>query len=268
MKKSIFEKIFSVKNKDIHKVVTILGIKLKFKSYNLEISRLKEQLNNQQCEISLLNEQLNTLNILKRYIAIPPTKEGVEHSKESNSISVFVPTNFKKVGRYTYAQPELWVENPLESTIGSFCSIGRNVVIGHGDHPTTFLSTSPFFYLDALGVKDKNMVCYDNYYTHNLKGVEIGNDVWIGNGAFIKNGLKIGDGAVIGAQSVVTKDVPPFAIVVGSPAKVIKYRFTQEIIDDLLKLKWWDLDIEILKKVPYDNIEEALKYLRDFKEII
>ena len=80
------------------------------------------------------------------------------------------------------------------------------------------------------------------------KKVIIGNDVWIGSHALILGGVKIGDGAVIGAGAVVTKDVPPYAVVGGVPARIIKYRFSQEIIDKLLEIKWWNLPENILKE--------------------
>jgi acetyltransferase-like isoleucine patch superfamily enzyme len=135
------------------------------------------------------------------------------------------------------------------------------VVIGHGKHPLNFLSTSPYLYFDELEYKDPNQVTHSEFW--KCEPVEIGNDVWIGDGVFIKNGIKIGDGAVLGARAVITKDVPPYAIVEGCPAKIIKYRFSEEIINELLKLKWWELDDNIIKKIPYDNINSAIKFIKE-----
>jgi len=89
----------------------------------------------------------------------------------------------------------------------------------------------------------------------------IGNDVWIGAQAVIKAGVTIGDGAVIGGNSLVTKDVPPYAIVGGTPAKVIKYRFPEPIINALLELKWWEFDIEEIAELPFDDIEGCIEAL-------
>lgn len=99
----------------------------------------------------------------------------------------------------------------------------------------------------------------------NYEPIEIGNDVWIGDNVTIKNGVKIGDGAVIGACALVTKDIPPYAIVGGVPAKIIKYRFEEKIINELLELKWWNFNDEILKTIQYDNILDAIATLKKIK---
>ena len=95
--------------------------------------------------------------------------------------------------------------------------------------------------------------------------IHIGNDVWIGDEVFVKNGVTIGDGAVLGARSVVTKDVPPYAIVAGVPAKIIRYRFDEPTRQELLRLKWWELDDDIIRQIPYDNISAALQFLREVR---
>lgn len=120
-------------------------------------------------------------------------------------------------------------------TIGNYCSIADRVVfIAGGEHDKDWVSTYPF--IERL--KLENLV---KFKKPRFKGnISIGNDVWIGHGATILSGVSIGDGAVVGAMSVVTKDVPPYAIVVGSPAKVIKYRFTESQIEKLMKIQWWN----------------------------
>lgn len=129
-----------------------------------------------------------------------------------------------------------------ETTMGKFCSIGPNVKIAPGKHPThTFVSTHPSIYSNPPNLL-KNFSKEDTY--SYKKDIIIGNDVWIGANAVILNGVTIGDGAIIGANSVVTSDVEPYSIVVGTPGKLIKYRFSQDEICFLLKFKWWDKSIE------------------------
>lgn len=145
------------------------------------------------------------------------------------------------IGKFTYTSRNCAIMSTL---IGNYCSIARNVSIGTGDHPINFLSTSPFLYSPTSMFKNK-VTSKSNF--EELSPVKIGNDVWIGVNAVIKNGVKIGDGAIIGANSVVTQDVEPYSIVVGSPAKHLKYRFPPEIINEIIKLEWWDWTIDKLK---------------------
>lgn len=122
------------------------------------------------------------------------------------------------------------------ANIGKFCSIAMGVKIGIGAHPTNLVSTNSVFYLsNSLNTKLKNDIHFESY-----QDINIGNDVWIGEKALIMNGINIGHGAIIAAHAVVTKDIPPYAIVGGVPAKVIKYRYSEDIIKALLELKWWD----------------------------
>lgn len=133
--------------------------------------------------------------------------------------------------------------------IGRFCSIARGCNIGLAEHPIFMPSTSPCFYqvnssIPKTFVK-KNL--FEEESRDRYK-VYIGNDVWIGAEVSIKNGVKVGDGAVIGTKSFVTKDVPPYAVVAGIPARIIKYRFEKEVIEKLLRLKWWDREVSWIEK--------------------
>lgn len=136
------------------------------------------------------------------------------------------------IGDYTYINGG----HIYRSKIGRFCSIGYGVSIGPGEHYIERISTFPIL-SRALGCGDSG-----EFLTKGL--TVIGNDVWIGNNAVILQGIKIGDGAVVAAGAVVTKNVPPYSIVGGIPAKVIRYRFDDQMIEKLLKLKWWNNDIK------------------------
>lgn len=147
----------------------------------------------------------------------------------------------------------------INCDIGSFCSIANRVVIGGGMHPMEWVSTSPVFYEGKDSVKEK-------FYEHKRRPPErtkIGNDVWIGEYSILKQGITVGHGAVIGMGSVVTKDVEPFSIVAGCPAKEIRKRFDSETIDALLKSGWWDFSDEELFKYGkfFNDPQEFLKNL-------
>lgn len=133
----------------------------------------------------------------------------------------------------------------IHTKIGKFTSIANNVKIGGGMHPIDWVSTSPVFYEGRDSVTYK----FSKHSRTKIKTTLIGNDVWIGEGVIIKQGVKIGDGAVVGMGSVVTKDVLPYAIVGGVPAKLIKYRFDSKRIEQLRDSKWWDLDNDTLHKL-------------------
>lgn len=152
-----------------------------------------------------------------------------------------------RVGRYTYGNPKFLTWSDEERiTIGSFCSISGEVVIfGGGEHRADWITTSPIrIMFDLEGARQDGIPC--------TKGeTRIGNDVWIGYGALVLSGVTVGDGAVIGARAVVTKDVEPYSIVAGNPARVIKKRFDAHIIEDFLKIKWWEWPV---KKI-IDNVD-------------
>lgn len=160
-----------------------------------------------------------------------------------------------KIGRYSYVGKNNSICNTI---IGNFCSIASYCSIGGGEHPINNVSTSPLFY-SGKNIFKKNFCEFSFNNLNNL--TEIGNDVWIGEKVFIKAGVKIGNGAVIGAHSVVTHDVPPYAVVVGAPARIIKYRFSVQQISKLQEIEWWFMDDKKLKDVSiyFDNIEIFLK---------
>lgn len=165
------------------------------------------------------------------------------YSTVSNKARIYASSKVYRssVGDYSYIGNKTAV---VYASIGKFCSIANECHIGMGTHTLRNVSTSPIFTEKNNGTGHT----WTNVSTKNpFKHVEIGNDVWIGFRAVILGGVKIGDGAVVGAGAVVTKDVPPYAIVGGVPAKIIKYRFCEKEIKKLLELSWWNLPENILR---------------------
>lgn len=124
-------------------------------------------------------------------------------------------------------------------SIGKYCQIGAFVAFHSSNHPVNYLTT----YI--------NLRLFDGELGNlkNINPIVVGHDVWVGHGATILSGVSVGSGAIIGAGSVVTKDVPAYSIVGGNPARVIRYRFSEKIIFELLGLKWWDLEPKSLDKI-------------------
>lgn len=160
-----------------------------------------------------------------------------------------------EIGAYSYMHSgELY----MVSKIGRYCSIAERVLIGVDPvgHPLGWLSTHPFQFTKKYLSSQAPLI-----YESEWSNVEIGNDVWIGQEALIMKGVKIGNGAVIGARSIVTCDIPDYAIAVGMPAKIIKYRFPDQTIQSLKKHPWWELSVEKLELVKFDNIDIALEQI-------
>ena len=150
--------------------------------------------------------------------------------------------------------------SPQTIKIGKYCSIGRCSFYVDGDHNIKYATTFPFKELGYSKIAPENK---------NIKNpATIGNDVWIADEAVIYGNVNISDGVVIAGQSVITKDVPPYAVVAGNPAKIVKYRFDGKTIDLLLKLEWWNLNHEFICKelAPIiDNVEEFIKIAKEYK---
>lgn len=188
-----------------------------------------------------------------------------------NKIGYHTKIRNSRLGFGTYVSGYTEIEN---CKVGRFCSIGPRVYMLFGTHPTSrFVSTHPAFfssdtpichsYVKEVLFDGRDRTFDDGY------GLSIGNDVWIGGNAVILGGVQVGDGAVIAAGAVVTQDVPPYAVVGGVPARIIKYRFEQNQIRQLLQIRWWDQNETWLKEnaEAFRDIDEFIKITANIDEL-
>ena len=150
-----------------------------------------------------------------------------------------------EIGEHTYISEFSHVSQWTQ--IGKFCSIANLVTIGAQQHNMESLTTFPFE--EVMDAMPRRVTI-------------IGNDVWIGSGAVIMAGVKVGSGAVIGAGAIVTKDVPPYAIVLGNPARVIRYRFPPPLVKELLETRWWDLPADVIRELPIRDPKACIEKIR------
>lgn len=170
---------------------------------------------------------------LKRVIR--KTSKKVEANVSFKNVKVLEGTRISqdsKIGEFTYVGKNCSI---TKATIGRYCSIADNVTVGAGEHYLDRVSTSSLFY-DSPYEELTQLDCI------------LGNDVWVGVDSIIRRGVVIGNGAVVGANSFVNRNIPDFAIVVGSPCKIIGYRFDKEKMESIKNSNWWNLDIEGAKK--------------------
>lgn len=166
-------------------------------------------------------------------------KVTIEENVVAEQYSTMPYKNFSSVGAFSF--PTCHFTGNVN--IGRFCSIANNVKIMGGNHPMNRFTTHMLTYngnFDKFAKAEFDSEWVLKPFNTAPKNPVIGHDVWIGNDVVLKGGIIIGDGAIIAANSVVTKDVPPYAVVAGVPARVMKYRFEADVINQLLKLKWWD----------------------------
>ena len=203
----------------------------------------------------LLGAEMNGMELL---LCTFSTRKGVKFIRSISFFTIFYYIMYT-FGKYTYGSPQIcYPEDNAKLIVGNFCSISSNVnIFLGGDHRTDWVTTYPFGH-----------ICKDQFNTFDGKGhpttkgdVIIGSDVWIGSNVTIMSGVKIGDGAVIACNSHVVKNIEPYSLVGGNPAKLIKYRFSQQQIEKLLEIKWWYWDDEkINQNIPLlcNNIDEFL----------
>ena len=208
--------------------------------------------------------------MFKRLIKISLIKirNRKKHIKFESRVNIAISSSFEgynKIGENTTFSGNLGFGSyispncSISAKVGRYCSIAPFVRTSSGTHPTKdWVSTHPAFFSPKhfCGLSYVNELLFEE----NTKEVEIGNDVWVGSNALILGGVKIGDGAIVAAGAVVTKDVPPYAIVGGVPAKIIRYRFSEDEIQRLCEIKWWNLPQDEIRKYSkcFSNVSDFL----------
>lgn len=198
--------------------------------------------------------KLINVPVLGKRLFLPWILKIEDGEMNSQSIRLYYKKKCKiDVGKYSYGcfKKEFNYGNAGEISVGRYCSFGLGVSYFGANHPITSFSTSPIFYRTIFGFDVEDVPRFK---------LNIGNDVWCGSGAKITSSChNIGNGAVIGAGAVVTSDVPPYAIVGGVPAKIIKYRFDSQTIEALEKSRWFDLEPDEIMKF-YDLKDFPLEF--------
>lgn len=174
----------------------------------------------------------------------------------------------REMGAFSYSHAFL----PTHAKIGRYCSFGAGLFWIGGEHPAGWATTSPFTYGEAMEATrvffaerglERRARLWD---AQKPWGVEIGHDVWIGDGVAMGQFVRIGHGAVIGARSLVLKDVPPYAVMAGHPARLIRYRFPEPLIERMLALEWWRYTPDALQEASIDQPERFVEELPQIVE--
>ena len=188
-------------------------------------------------DVKVINSEVSSKSSIVDFSKISDSKimDYVEVARNN----LIMSTN---IGKYTYTGNFTVIQS---ANIGKFCSISWGVTIGGGQHSYEHFTTHDILYNKLRGFDISNRIAKKRYE----KACIIENDVWIGANSVVNRGVKVGNGAIIGAGSVVTKNIPPYAIVVGNPSRILKYRFNKTIISKLEKIAWWNLDNKIIEKI-------------------
>jgi len=219
---------------------------------------LQQKLDNFNQGTLLVDETLSLDTLSAHKVTLKSRNANIRFEKNVMFHSTVLPTkDMVFLGAYSYMNEDGYVRGPV--FIGRFCSIGRRVSIGAGMHSFSGLSSHPLLSSDSvrghysdeelvnLGLKDQRPV-----------GVVIGSDVWIGDGVVILPGVTIGEGSIIGANAVVNKNIEPYSIVAGMPARFLRRRFLQNICVELHASRWWEYDLDVVRSRNYKNVGKFL----------
>lgn len=204
----------------------------------------------------LLRKFKNKFLILGLNVSIVESKIG-KYVYLGNKVTI----KKSEISNHSYVNSNTYISNAI---IGKFCSIGSNILFGIAIHPTYLISTHPAFYSNNKAFKTYSD---RNYFKEYGEKIIIGNDVWIGSNVTIKGGVKIEDGAIIAAGAIVTKDVKPYEVVGGIPAKHIKFRIDEKLINSIRATEWWNKDERWIEE-NYELFLDNENFLRYFEKNI
>lgn len=203
-------------------------------------------------------------NLFRKSVSVFALTDKKSHVDAKARITRKCKLLSSSVDKYTYVSPNTTL---AYTDVGRFCSISSNCLIGLANHSLEFLSTSPIYtnQHNSTGYIWSSADLFEEY-----KHTVIGSDVWIGSNVIIIGGVNIGSGSIVGAGAVVTKDVPPYAIVGGVPAKIIRYRFDRPIVEKLLQMEWWNAPEEKLRAnmVYFQSNDISLEKLSELEELL
>jgi acetyltransferase-like isoleucine patch superfamily enzyme len=189
-----------------------------------------------------------------------------ENSRIGKRVGIYRGNHIPNLGHYSFTHSEI----TDDIVIGNYCSIAEDLVIFGYDHPYDGLSTNPFTYnpgLPLYGLDTNTIAAFKPRPSKpDRPPPVIEDDVWIGRSAVLRTGIRIGVGAVVGAGAVVTRDVPPYAIVGGNPARVLKYRFSEKIIEQMLEIRWFEHDVIALGRIDFTSAVE--QQVETFRELL
>lgn len=247
------------------------------RSYSLRLSMLAtlpSQPSALRSEMNTATTQLSATELVEHGLYVGEGRGLLTPLVCERPVWLFDPRRIKDCafGAFAYVNGQ-YTSSLYDCAIGRYTSIAEAVVAGAYEHPTEWLSSHPFLFAEPQQFKAflrqpefarlaPEPPTQQQWPTHQT--TQIGHDVWIGAGAFIKRGVRIGDGAVVAAHAVVTRDVPPYSIVAGQPAKTLRGRFDHRSIERLLRLQWWRYDLAPHKaKIDFRNIQAALDTLEE-----
>jgi len=152
-----------------------------------------------------------------------------------------------------------------DTNIGNYCTFGSRISVGAFSHPTDNLTVHEIGYRNTLESYGDTVLQEDtpSYINERAKKTIIGNDVWVGDNSVVIKGVQISNGAIVAAGSIVTRDVAPYSIVAGNPARHIRMRFPDKVIERLLLTNWWEYSMQELSDVPFDDIDKSLEILEE-----